>query len=96
MSAHPFLALCIAVCLITITLPFLIFSVFAVTTALMTFAGFVLVEGTLITVASVLLFGFLGCVFMALVVFGGLFTIGYFGLCSSFDYFESIKNIFSK
>jgi Promethin len=93
LSQHPFIALAIAVTLITMTLPFLIFTLFAVTTALMTFAGFVLVEGTLITMASILLFGFLGCVSMVLVLFGGLFIVGYFGLCSSFGYFESLRKV---
>lgn len=45
LARHPFLAFAISALIISVTLPFIIFLVFAIATVILTFFGFVIVEG---------------------------------------------------
>lgn len=105
LAKHPFLAFGASVLIISITLPFIIFLIFAIVTVIVTFFGFVIVEGkniflnhfhqqteqychfvgTLITVASVALFGFLGAVVILFLLFGSVIMAGYFGFMQIYD-----------
>lgn len=115
LAKHPFLAFGASALIISVTLPFIIFMVFAIGTVILTFFGFVivegmcwkrilrnyfvinrkilkknrfrLIEGTLITIASVLLFGFLGAVVIMFLLFGSVLMAGYFGFMQIYDLF---------
>lgn len=65
-ARHPCLTFVLATVFLCMALPFVLFLLFACVTVAITFTGFVLVEGTLITVASMLLFA---CIC-------GLFAVG--------------------
>lgn len=88
-AKHPFLALFFSGILLLLLLPFLIFSVFALATAALTLTGFVVFEGTLITVASIILFGFIGCTLFVILFFGLVIIAGYFGFLKIYDIFET-------
>ena len=45
LARHPFLAFGMSICILAMTLPFIIFMIFAITTVIMTFTGFVIIEG---------------------------------------------------
>lgn len=45
LARHPFLAFGASALIISITLPFIIFMIFAIATVILTFFGFVIVEG---------------------------------------------------
>lgn len=45
LSRHPFLAFGMSMCVLSCALPFIVFMVFAIATVLMTFTGFVIIEG---------------------------------------------------
>lgn len=115
LSRHPFLAFGMSMCVLSCALPFIIFMVFAIATVIMTFTGFVIIEGkwllncvrttfwvalsfdiqhtpffvlplgTLITLASALLFGFLGAVILFFLFFTFVMMAGYFGLVQIYE-----------
>lgn len=45
LSRHPFIAFGMSICVLSCALPFIIFMVFAIATVIMTFTGFVIIEG---------------------------------------------------
>lgn len=45
LTKHPFLAFSMLICVLACALPFIIFMVFAIATVVMTFTGFVIIEG---------------------------------------------------
>lgn len=47
LSRHPFLAFSMSICVLSCALPFIVFMVFAIATVIMTFTGFVIIEGNL-------------------------------------------------
>ncbi|XP_055298538.1 uncharacterized protein LOC129566524 [Sitodiplosis mosellana] len=85
LSRHPFLAFGMSMCVLSCALPFIIFMIFAIATVIMTFTSFVIIEGTLITMASALLFGFLGAVILFFFFFGFVMMAGYFGLVQIYE-----------
>ncbi|XP_055390170.1 uncharacterized protein LOC129619110 [Condylostylus longicornis] len=92
MSAkHPYLALVVSVLIATFVLPFLIIFGFALLVVILTFTGFILIEGTLITIVSVLLFGCLAAVLLVLLFFGGLTLASYLGFMHVFDLYNGIN-----
>lgn len=50
LSRHPYLAFGMSICVISCALPFIIFMIFAIATVIMTFTGFVIIEGKQILV----------------------------------------------
>lgn len=85
LARHQVLTFILISAFVCIALPCIAFFVFAAATVIMTFMGFVLIEGTLISIASILLFAFLGSMFLMLVVFGGLALLGYTGFMHFYD-----------
>lgn len=49
----------------------------------------IIISGTLITIASVILFGFIGCIVIVMLFFGAILTAGYFGFLRIYDIFET-------
>lgn len=45
LTRHPFLAFGMSMCVLSCALPFIIFMIFAIATVIMTFTGFVIIEG---------------------------------------------------
>lgn len=45
LSKHPFLAFGMSICILACALPFIVFMIFAIATVIMTFTGFVIIEG---------------------------------------------------
>lgn len=66
------------VCLF-LSMPFIMFVLFAMCTLMVTFTGFLIVEGALITFASVLLFSFVGAVVLTGICGATAVTAAYFG-----------------
>ncbi|KAL5275819.1 hypothetical protein ACFFRR_001576 [Megaselia abdita] len=91
-AKHPYWALGITITLASILLPFLIILAFGISTIVMTFTGFILIEGTLITIASVLLFGVLGALMIIFLFFGGLTLAGYLGFVHIYDLYNNSGN----
>lgn len=85
LARHPMLTFVLIAAFVCIALPCIAFFVFAAATVIMTFMGFVLIEGTLISIASILLFAFLGSMVLMLIVFGGLALLGYTGFMHFYD-----------
>ncbi|KAJ9590647.1 hypothetical protein L9F63_016318 [Diploptera punctata] len=76
---HPVMALFALAMALCCAIPVLMFVVFALLSVILTFTGFIVIEGTILTIGSVLLCGFL--LGMLLVMFTLAATIGvaYFG-----------------
>lgn len=66
------------VCLF-LSMPFILFVLFAMCTLMVTFTGFLIVEGALITFASVLLFTFVGAMLLTGICGATAVTAAYFG-----------------
>ncbi|XP_309239.4 uncharacterized protein LOC1270533 [Anopheles gambiae] len=88
---YPILALAVAIVIFVFTLPFLVFIFFTMTTAVMAFTGFVLIEGALITAASVMLVSLLIGVFLMMVIVGLMFLTGYFGISRVYECVSRLK-----
>lgn len=88
LQMYPWLAPILGAILLVVSLPFMMFIVFAVGTSIMAFTGFVLVEGTLLTVASMLLVGVVLCVGFIFGTIGLFLLVGYFGINQAYDIFE--------
>uniref|UniRef100_A0A182JHM4 Uncharacterized protein n=1 Tax=Anopheles atroparvus TaxID=41427 RepID=A0A182JHM4_ANOAO len=86
LQQYPILALGVAIVIFTFTLPFLVFIFFTMTTAVMAFTGFVLIEGALITAASVMLVSLLIGVFLMIAIIGLMFLTGYYGMSRMYEY----------
>ncbi|XP_058127516.1 uncharacterized protein LOC131290935 [Anopheles ziemanni] len=86
LQEYPLLALGVAIVIFTFTLPFLVFIFFTMTTAVMAFTGFVLIEGALITAASVMLVSLLIGVFLMVAIIGMIFLTGYYSMSRMYEY----------
>ncbi|XP_053678498.1 uncharacterized protein LOC128728873 [Anopheles nili] len=91
LQQYPILALGVAIVIFTFTLPFLVFIFFTMTTAVMAFTGFVLIEGALITAASMMLVSLLIGVFLMFGIVGLMFLTGYFGVSRIYEYANRFK-----
>lgn len=85
LQQYPILALAVAIAIFTFTLPFLVFIFFTMTTAVMAFTGFVLIEGALIMAASVMLVSLLIGVFLVMAILGLMFLTGYLGISRAYE-----------
>uniref|UniRef100_A0A182W5K0 Uncharacterized protein n=1 Tax=Anopheles minimus TaxID=112268 RepID=A0A182W5K0_9DIPT len=91
LQQYPILALAVAIVIFTFTLPFLVFIFFTMTTAVMAFTGFVLIEGALITAASVMLVSLLIGVFLIMAIVGLMFLTGYLGISRVYECMTRFK-----
>ncbi|XP_053662970.1 uncharacterized protein LOC128712096 [Anopheles marshallii] len=91
LQQYPILALAVAIVIFTFTLPFLVFIFFTMTTAVMAFTGFVLIEGALITAASVMLVSLLIGVFLMMAIVGLMFLSGYLGISRVYECLTRFK-----
>ncbi|XP_055843665.1 uncharacterized protein LOC129910347 [Episyrphus balteatus] len=87
-TQYPFAALSVMLGFLVIFLPFTILLAFGLSTMAITFTGFMLLEGTLLTIASILLFGCLGAILLVFLFFGILTLIGYFGFAHIYDLYN--------
>nr|CAD7460413.1 unnamed protein product [Timema tahoe] len=84
MAKHPVIALVVFAVVISCGIPVLLFLIFAVVTILLTFTGFVIVEGTLLTIASVVLCVFLLSTLMVILTLSATMGVAYFGFLKVF------------
>lgn len=78
-SRNPRATTGIAIVCLFLSMPFIMFALFAMCTLMVTFTGFLIVEGALITFASVLLFSFVGAVLLTGICGATAVTAAYFG-----------------
>ncbi|XP_055909205.1 uncharacterized protein LOC129944071 [Eupeodes corollae] len=88
-AKYPFVALSAVLGFLVIFLPFLVLMAFGLSTMAITFTGFMLLEGTLLTIASILLFGCLGAILLVFLFFGILMLAGYFGFVHIYDLYNN-------
>ncbi|GLH03776.1 Protein of unknown function [Gryllus bimaculatus] len=79
LAQHPILTVVVIAVAISCGIPVLMFVVFAILTVLFTFAGFIVIEGTLLTVGSVLLCGFVLAILIILVTIAATVGVAYLG-----------------
>lgn len=89
LAQHPILTVIVIAVAISCGIPVLMFVVFAVLTVLFTFAGFIVIEGTLLTVGSVLLCGFVLAILIILVILAGTIGVAYFGFVEVFGLLQN-------
>lgn len=52
LARHPFLAFGLSAAFLSVTLPFIVFMMFTIVTVMMTFTGFVIVEGKMLFIKN--------------------------------------------
>ncbi|XP_050080766.1 uncharacterized protein LOC126568312 [Anopheles maculipalpis] len=85
LQQYPILALAVAIAIFTLTLPFLVFVFFTMTTAVVAFTGFIMIEGALIMAASVMLVSLLIGVFLVMAILGLIFLTGCLGISRAYE-----------
>ncbi|KAJ6635517.1 hypothetical protein Bhyg_14103 [Pseudolycoriella hygida] len=95
-AKHPFIAFLCSTIILSISMPFIIYLVFCMATVIFTFFGFVVLEGTLIIIASVFLFFFLGAVVFLFVMLASVVTATYLAYMEIFDLLNPRKTIIKR
>ncbi|XP_023709227.1 uncharacterized protein LOC111865429 [Cryptotermes secundus] len=86
---HPIMALFLISVALCCGIPVLMFVLFAVLTVVLTFAGFIVVEGTILTVGSVLLCGFLLGMLVVMLTLAATVGVAYFGFMEIYGLLHS-------
>ncbi|KAM7346868.1 lipid droplet assembly factor 1 [Cochliomyia hominivorax] len=93
---HPQMAICLLAAGIATALPVLLFFAFALSTICMTFTGFLVLEGTLLTILTMIMFGLLGAVATVLLFFTVAGFATYMGVSHVYDMYTQrthLRNI---
>ncbi|XP_069672438.1 lipid droplet assembly factor 1-B [Periplaneta americana] len=79
MVQHPVMALFLLAMALCCGIPILMFVVFAVISVILTFTGFIVIEGTILTIGSVVLCGFLLGMVVVMIALAATIGVAYFG-----------------
>ncbi|XP_023299030.2 uncharacterized protein LOC111681475 [Lucilia cuprina] len=88
---HPHLAICLLAAGLVASLPVLLFMAFALSTIVMTFTGFLVLEGTLLTILTMIMLGLLGAVGIVLIFFALVGVTTYLGVSQVYDMYGSTE-----
>lgn len=86
---HPIMTVCLISVALCCGIPVLMFLIFAVLTVILTFTGFILIEGTILTVGSVLLCGLLLGMLVVMLAVTATIGVAYFGFMEVYGFLQS-------
>uniref|UniRef100_A0A1A9VD93 Promethin n=1 Tax=Glossina austeni TaxID=7395 RepID=A0A1A9VD93_GLOAU len=89
---HPKISLCFLAAGLVTFLPFLLLILFGISTVAMTLVGFLVLEGTLLAILSMMMLGLLGTVLLILIFVVIVGTTAYFGFANICDLYGGIQN----
>lgn len=90
MVQHPVMALFILAMALCCGIPVLMFVVFAMISVIFTFTGFIVIEGTILTIGSVLLCGFLLGMVVVMLALAATIGVAYFGFMEMYGLLHNI------
>lgn len=79
MVQHPVVALFAFAMALCCGIPIVMFVIFAILSVILTFTGFIIIEGTILTIGSVLLCGFLLGMLLVMLALAATIGVAYFG-----------------
>ncbi|XP_065363910.1 uncharacterized protein Ldaf1 [Calliphora vicina] len=88
---HPQMAICLLSAGLVASLPVLLFVAFVLSTVAMTFTGFLVLEGTLLTILTMIMIGLLGAIVIVLLFFALVGVATYFGVAHVYDMYGSTE-----
>uniref|UniRef100_A0A1B0B854 Promethin n=1 Tax=Glossina palpalis gambiensis TaxID=67801 RepID=A0A1B0B854_9MUSC len=89
---HPKISLCFLAAGFVTFLPFVLLILFGLSTLTMTLVGFLVLEGTLLTILSMMAVGLLGALLLILIFVVVVGTTVYFGFANICDLYRGIQN----
>ncbi|XP_061396456.1 uncharacterized protein LOC133332089 [Musca vetustissima] len=89
---NPQMALCVLAAGLVAALPILIFIGVGLSTLFVTLTGFLVLEGTLLTIFSMMLCGLLGALAIVVLFFSVLGLCAYFGFAQIYDLYGSVES----
>ncbi|KAH8289457.1 hypothetical protein KR054_005419 [Drosophila jambulina] len=90
-AKNPHIAICLLAAGLVFLLPFLIIFGFGIATMLMTFTGLLVLEGTLLTIVSMVFFACLGGFVIMVPLFGVAAVAAYFGFSQVYGLYDGME-----
>ncbi|KAH8343175.1 hypothetical protein KR059_005979 [Drosophila kikkawai] len=90
-ARNPHIAICLLAAGLVFVLPFLIIFGFGIATMLMTFTGLLVLEGTLLTIVSMVFFACLGGFIIMVPIFGVAAVAAYFGFSQVYGLYDGME-----
>ncbi|XP_017054907.1 uncharacterized protein LOC108097240 [Drosophila ficusphila] len=90
-ARNPHIAICLLAGGLVFLLPFLIIFGFGIATMLMTFTGLLVLEGTLLTIVSMVFFACLGGFVIMVPIFGVAVVAAYFGFAQVYGLYDGME-----
>ncbi|KAH8245281.1 hypothetical protein KR032_007825 [Drosophila birchii] len=90
-ARNPHIAICLLAAGLVFLLPFLIIFGFGIATMLMTFTGLLVLEGTLLTIVSMVFFACLGGFIIMVPLFGVAAVAAYFGFSQVYGLYDGME-----
>ncbi|XP_020812166.1 uncharacterized protein LOC110187101 [Drosophila serrata] len=90
-AKNPHIAICLLAAGLVFLLPFLIIFGFGIATMLMTFTGLLVLEGTLLTIVSMVFFACLGGFIIMVPLFGVAAVAAYFGFSQVYGLYDGME-----